>query len=99
MAGMKPIVSSGERITASFDSDDYILEPTLFSKFFIFGMMERTDDSLENYDFEVTLLVLIIDGEEIQMLKKGEMIRLHGPMIGIATGNRFIGLIEDWSII
>ncbi len=85
-------------VVASDDSQEAVLETTPFSKFFIFGIMERIDSG-ENIEFEITSFALIIGGGENQILNKGEMIRIYGPMIGIATNNIFIGIVSHWSII
>jgi hypothetical protein len=61
--------------------------------------MEPIDPEEYNFDFEIISFAIIIGNGEINRLKPGEMIRLHGPMFGIIINNFHIGIISDWSII
>lgn len=85
-------------VIADNGNQDAVLKTTPLHKFLVFGVMQRIESS-EHFDFEITLFTLILGGGSSQRLNKGEMIRLHGPMIGIATNNIFIGIVTDWSII
>ena len=85
-------------VIASDDTQDAVLKTTPLRKFFVFGIMQRIESS-EHFDFEITLFTLVLGGGSSQKLNEGEMIRLYGPMIGIATNNMFIGVVSDWSVI
>ena len=95
IATLLPITGT---VVARGDSQEAVLKTTPLRKFFIFGIMERIDTG-ENIEFQITSFALIIGGGENQILTKGEMIRIYGPMIGISTNTIFIGMVSDWSII
>jgi len=75
------------------------VEPTSFGGYFIFGFMKLIDPDESISEFEVVSKVIIIGNGETTRLNQGEMIKLHGTILGLVYNNLFIGYIGDYSII
>ncbi|UCB58243.1 MAG: hypothetical protein JSV67_06480 [Thermoplasmatales archaeon] len=96
LVAISGFASANINLENSTDSNE---ESLSFSKYFYIANMEPIDPEEYNFDFEIISFAIIIGNGEINRLKPGEMIRLHGPMFGIIINNFHIGIISDWSII
>ena len=74
------------------------VDETQIGNIIVIGIMDSIATTVENRDYEVTMIAIVIESGSIHILNSGEMIRLYNYQ-GIEIGSIVVAFCDDWGII